>query len=53
MSTVTLEIEPKLYRQAESVLKNIGLEYSQEGLDDIKAGRCYTFEEAKGILGVK
>ena len=29
MSTVTLEIEPKLFRQAESVLKSIGLEYSQ------------------------
>ena len=96
MSTVTLEIEPKLYRQAENVLKSIGLEYSQavnlfnrqivlrnafplelkgdnrppvpciddltdeeldaliqDGLDDIEAGRCYTFEEAKEILGVK
>ena len=29
MSTITLEIEPKLFKQAESVLKDIGLSYSQ------------------------
>ena len=28
MSTVTLEIDPKLFRQAESVLNGIGLKYS-------------------------
>ena len=96
MSTITLEIEPKLFRQAERVLKDIGLSYSQavdiftrqivlrnelplnlkgnnrppipciddltdeeldaliqEGLDDIEAGRYYTFEEAKAMLGIK
>ena len=28
MSAVTLELDPKLYRQAENILKSIGLEYS-------------------------
>jgi len=28
MSTVTLEIDPKLFRQAESVLDSIGMKYS-------------------------
>ena len=97
MSTITLEIEPKLFRQAESVLKDIGLSYSQavdlftrqivlrnelplnlrgdnrppvsciddlttdeelmvlfdEGVESIRAGRSYTIEEAKEMLGVK
>ena len=29
MSTITIDIEPKLFRQAESILKDIGLSYSQ------------------------
>ena len=29
MSTITLEIEPKLFRQAENVLNSIGLKYSE------------------------
>ena len=96
MSTVTLEIDSKIFRQAESVLKSIGLEYSQavnlftkqivlrnalpfelkgdnrppipciddltdeeiiglfeEGVESIRAGRSYTIDEAKKMLGVE
>ena len=95
MSTITIDIEPKLFRQAESILKDIGLSYSQavdlftrqivlrnelplnlkgdnrppipciddlteeelisefeKGVESIRAGRCYTLDEAKKILGV-
>ena len=51
MSTITLEIEPKLFKQAESVLKDIGL--FEEGAESIRAGRCYTLDEVEHAFGLK